>query len=326
MRRSDPPKSEAGAALLTVLLLVAVIAVLAGTALEKLRMATRLGGNAVALDQARAYSFAAETLAVSRISDLLARNPDRVSLAGGWSGKPIPLPIPGGVATATITDGGNCFNLNSLASEGPAGVYSAFPPAEQQFARLMRLIGAPTQSPEAVAAATADWIDSDTDAIEEGAEDGAYQGYRTANTLMSDPSELRAVKGVSPELYAKLRPWICTLPRAEASPINVNTLLPEQAPLISMVAAGTIPVEVARQALLRRPPQGYATTDAFLAGPAQSGATAGPGVKALTSVTTKWFALKVDVAIGGTQMEQSGLIDATQLPARLVSRQWGEPS
>ena len=64
MRRADR-SSERGAALLTVLLLVAVIAVLAGTALEKLRLSTRLGGNAVALDQARAYSFAAETLALT---------------------------------------------------------------------------------------------------------------------------------------------------------------------------------------------------------------------------------------------------------------------
>ncbi|PMZ86328.1 hypothetical protein, partial [Pseudomonas sp. FW305-42] len=62
--RAEVPRTERGAALLTVLLLVAVIAVLAGVALEKLRLATRLGGNAVALDQARAFSFAAETLAV----------------------------------------------------------------------------------------------------------------------------------------------------------------------------------------------------------------------------------------------------------------------
>ena len=50
---------ERGAALLTVLLLVAVIAVLAATALERLRVSTRLAGNAAALDQARGLAFAA---------------------------------------------------------------------------------------------------------------------------------------------------------------------------------------------------------------------------------------------------------------------------
>lgn len=45
------PRRERGAALLTVLLLVAVIAVLAGHALERMRLATRLGGNAIAMEQ-----------------------------------------------------------------------------------------------------------------------------------------------------------------------------------------------------------------------------------------------------------------------------------
>ncbi len=129
MRHADPiaPGGETGAALLTVLLLVALIAVIAGTALERLRLATQLGGNAVALDQARSYAFAAETLAITRISALLERNPTRVTLAGGWSGRPIPLPIPGGGASATITDGGNCFNLNGLVTETSRGVYAANP-------------------------------------------------------------------------------------------------------------------------------------------------------------------------------------------------------
>ena len=209
-RPNDVAPSERGAALLTVLLLVAVIAVLAGTALEKLRLATRLGGNAVALDQARAYSFAAETLAVVKVTDLLLKAEDRVTLQGGWSGKPIPLPIPNGTASATVVDGGNCFNLNSLVSETGPGVYGSFTPARVQFARLIRLVDPAARSPDAIAAAASDWIDSDTDAIQDGAEDSAYgggkQGYRTGNTLMSDPSELRAVAGVSRADYDKAPP------------------------------------------------------------------------------------------------------------------------
>ncbi|MEO9131769.1 MAG: type II secretory pathway protein, partial [Sphingomonas sp.] len=145
MHRADR-SSETGAALLTVLLLVAVIAVLAGTALEKLRLSTRLGSNAVAMDQARAYSFAAETLALTKVSDLLKANGTRVTLAGGWSGRPIPLPVPGGVATARLTDGGNCFNLNSLVVETAPNTYAAYTPARLQFARLIRLVGGPGAS------------------------------------------------------------------------------------------------------------------------------------------------------------------------------------
>src|ERR1700761_6750200 len=318
--------TERGAALLTVLLLVAVIAVLAGTALEKLRLSTKVGANAVALDQARAYSQAAEILAVTKVGALLARAPTKVTLAGGWSDKPFPLPIPGGIATARVSDGGNCFNLNSLVVRTGPDTYAAYSPARLQFARLIRLVGAPTSAPDAVAAATADWIDSDNAPVEQGAEDGSYTGYRPGDTLMADPSELRAVSGVTPEVYAKLRPWICTLPRAEPSRININTLLPEQAPLFAMLLPDTLSVEGARQLLLKRPPAGYSSTSAFWQLPALSAITAAPDAVAQTSVTTTWFALRVDVRLGDAELEDHGLIDATRLPARLATRQWGEPS
>ena len=319
----DRKPSERGAALLTVLLLVAIIAVLAGAALEKLRLSTRVGGNAVALDQARAFSFAAETLAVVKVSDLLARHPARVTLEGGWSGRPIPLPIPGGTADATVVDGGNCFNLNGLVTEVSPGVYASFTPARAQFARLIRLVDPQAASPDGIAAAAADWIDSDTYPLDGGAEDSAYSGYRTANTLMADPSELRAVRGVTRADYERLRPWLCALPVAAPSRINVNTLLPEQAPLIAMLLPGTLTVEGARQVLLRRPPAGFAATTAFWSQAALASGSA-QDAAAQTDVRTTWFSLKVDVTLRGVQLEQYGLIDATTLPARLVSRQWGE--
>ena len=61
--RFIPPQSERGAALLTVLLLVAVMAVITATALDRLRLSTRLAVNGAAMAQARAYSLAAEGIA-----------------------------------------------------------------------------------------------------------------------------------------------------------------------------------------------------------------------------------------------------------------------
>ena len=57
-RRKDNWGKEEGAALLTVLLLVAVISDLAMSALDKLTIATRLAGNMSAMDQSRAYAQA----------------------------------------------------------------------------------------------------------------------------------------------------------------------------------------------------------------------------------------------------------------------------
>ncbi|MEN2785143.1 type II secretion system minor pseudopilin GspK [Sphingomonas qilianensis] len=327
---ADHPPRERGAALLMVLLLVAVISVLAATALEKLRLSTRLAGNAAAIEQARAYGYAAETLAAARVTTMLGQAGKRVTLVGGWSGKPFGLPIPGGRATARVRDGGNCFNLNGLVRQAEAGTYIMNPGAQVQFSRLMRLVGVPASLTDGIADAATDWIDSDTAPLAAGAEDNAYTGaavpYRTANTLMADISELRAVAGVTPETYARLRPWLCALPVAKPAEINVNTLLPEQAPLFAMLLPDTLSVEAARQFLLKRPPQGFESTEAFWKLPAQSAITPSPDATAQTSVTTRWFALQVDVALGSTELEQHSMIDATILPARLVSRSWGEPS
>ena len=318
-----PAERERGAALLTVLLLVAVIAVMAGAMLEKLRLSTRLSANAAAGEQARAWAVGAEAMAMVRISSLLRRSPDRVTLAGDWSGRPLPLPLPGGgTAVARVTDGGNCFNLNGLVTDAGQGSYASYPIARAQFARLMRLLAIPGQVADQVAAGASDWIDTDDGQQAGGAEDARYTGqqvaYRTAGTLMADPSELRAVAGVTPELYAQLRPWICTLPVAKPAAINVNTLLPEQAPLLAMLAPDTVSVEAARQLIAKRPPQGWNNADAIWAG--SSVASAGGG----TAVTTRWFRLAVDVRMAGAELEERALIDATRLPVRLVARQWGE--
>ncbi|MBI0474480.1 general secretion pathway protein GspK [Sphingomonas sp. MA1305] len=326
MRRvaSDP---ERGAALLTVLMLVAVIAVMAAMALEHLRLSTRLAGNAADGEQARAYARAAEVLATTRVTDLLGQAGDRVTLAGGWSDRPIPLPLPGGgSAVARVRDGGNCFNLNSLVRAAGPGLYAEYFEQRVQFVRLMRLLGIPSQAGEGIAAAATDWIDSDQNPLPGGAEDAVYLGkeisYRTAGTLMADPSELRAVNGVTPDIYAKLRPWICTLPKAQPTTLNVNTLTPEQAPLVAMLFPDTLSVEAARSMIMRRPPAGFADATAFL------NLASGNGTVSTASgqfaVKTTWFALAIDVVQGQARIKERALIDATRLPARLVARQWGD--
>lgn len=320
---------ERGAALLTVLLLVAMVAVLAGTALERLRLTTRMAGNALAGEQARGFARAAEALATTKVTDMLGTSPNRVTLAGGWSNRPFGLPLPGGgLAVARVTDGGNCFNLNSLVGRTSPGVYASGQAALQhmQFVRLMQSIDVPTQSAERIAAATADWIDTDQDQQAGGAEDSVYLAqpipYRTAGTLMADPTELRAVDGVTPEIYARIRPWICTLPKAEMVSININTLMPEQAPLIAMLFPGTLSVAAARGMLLRRPPDGFKDISTFL-NLAGNGVSLGGGG---LGVTTTWFALAIDVRNGSAQLQEKAMIDASRLPARLVARQWGDES
>src|SRR3546814_8005854 len=110
-----------------------------------------------------------------------------------------------------------------------------------------------------------------------GAEDDTYARaaipYRTANRFVADASELRAMRGVTPAIYATLRPWICALPTSDLSPINVNTLRPDPAPLIAMLAPEQLPIGDARRPITARPLRGYASVEGFQ----NSGAIQGVG-------------------------------------------------
>lgn len=323
-------RGERGAALLTVLLLVAVMAVLSASALEKLKLSTRLAANAGSLDQARAFSVAAESIATGRISDLVNVDPARTTLAGGWNGRETRLPLPGGLATATVRDGGNCFNLNSVVDGGQEGQPLARRPlGVAQFTGLMTSIGIGAGEAARVAGALADWIDTDTVTGIDGAEDSAYADrpvpYKTANAMIADPSELRAVAGVTPELYEKLRPFVCALPVNDLSPINVNTLLPGQAPLFAMLAPDKLTLGRAAAMIAARPAEGYPSIFEFWRVPALGGLVVGPEVEQQTTVRTRWFSLALKVELGDTELTETALIDGGRTPARLVRRSWGEP-
>ncbi len=79
---NDPQSEERGAALLSVLLLVAVMAVIAATALDRLTVATRIAASAATIDQSRAFAMAAEQITLRRIADLKNRDPGKVTLGG----------------------------------------------------------------------------------------------------------------------------------------------------------------------------------------------------------------------------------------------------
>ncbi|MEG8222750.1 type II secretion system minor pseudopilin GspK [Sphingomonas sp. HH69] len=324
----DPRKpNERGAALLTVLLLVAVMSVVAATALERVALATRMTGNGGAIDQARAYADAGTQIARMRIGDLVAANPARITLAGGWMGTPQSIPVPGGIATARVTDGGNCFNVNSVVTGESEASLKVRPIGVSQFQALLQALGVDARQAQGAAAGLADWIDSDSVAQPGGAEDETYaqapRPYRAANRLMVDASELRAVNGITPAIYDLARPWVCALPVTDLSPININTLLPTQAPLFAMLLPGQLSVAQARQLLAQRPPDGYGSTVQFWAMPSLVGLSPETEVGAQVKLTTGFFEVDVSVNVGGTQLVERALIDARENPATIVRRSWG---
>lgn len=320
--------SERGAALLSVLLMVAVLAVIAATTLDRLSLSSKLSGNGNALAQARMFSYAAENIAAARIEDLVARDAAQTTLAGGWLNSEQVLPIPIGRATAKVSDAGNCFNLNSLVTDNE-GRYLASATGQDQMTSLMVVLGINENIARPIAAAAADWADSDLTQLPGGAEDDAYRAaakpYLAANRLYAHPSELRAVRGVTPAVYAKLRGWICALPEATLSPLNVNTLLPEQAPLLAMLfPPGRLSPAAARSHLAKRPASGYGSLIRFWEAPELAALGAAPLVQGQVKLTSKYFLLDSEVSLGELSLQGEAMIVASPAPARVIWRSWGE--
>jgi general secretion pathway protein K len=313
-------------ALLTVLLLVAVMSVIAVAVLDDVRFSVRRTTNAETQAQAQWYASGAEALARRQVARLMRLSPSRTPLEPDWNGRRFAFPIEGGTLTGVVTDGQACFNLNSVV-EGFGEDLTARPLGAAQFLSLGRAVGVPDSRMRAISDALTDWLDADTIARPLGAEDGAYAGlaspYRTGGVMLAEVSELRAVKGVDADTYRRLRPFVCALPTSALSPINVNTLSEANAPLIAMLTGGAVQGAAARQVILRRPANGWADPAAFWAQPVFAGAPVPEEVQGQTTVLTRFFNLRVDVDYGGGRAVRTALIEA--LPdggVRTVIQRW----
>ena len=322
------PHSERGAALLAVLVLVVIMAAIAAGAFERLRLSTAMAMNGAALDQARGYALGVEDLLALRIDDLAGADAYVTTLAGDWNGTARQIPLPGeGLAVGTVRDGGNCFNLNSLVQGEATTSLVQRPAAIEQFVSLMAVLGLPEPAARRVAGSTADWIDSDDRPSPPGGEDSAYSGsepaYRTGNTLLADPSELRAIAGVTPEIYRALRPYVCALPVADMSPINVNTLLPRDAPLLAMFAPAKARPDRVRGLISSRPKGGWRNTYDFWRSAEQAGLETNADPMSQLQLKTYWFTIDLSVRYADSEMEEWALVDARLAPAKVVARRWG---
>lgn len=311
--------SERGTALLTVLLLVAVMATIAATLLDRVGLATRLAGNARDAGQARAWLATAEAIGLARVEDLLAERGERLTLVGNWLGVERGITLPdGGLVRAAVFDGGNCFNLNALVRRVDGKVLAARPDGQVEMIALLGALGIDSSSAARMAAAATDYIDDDDIPQPGGVERGGYPaGALPANRMMAEPSELRFVPGVTPALWQRVAPWLCALPVVGASPVNINTLRPEDAPLLVMLSRGAIDTGRARAKILARPTAGYVSASELVAA-GESGT--GPGT------TSRFFKLeaRVEGARGATgEFEMTSLIEATARGSRVIARQWG---
>lgn len=318
-------RGEQGAALLTVLMLVAVIATVSAGVLDRLTIATRLAGNAQIATQGRHWLGFAEQLASVRLEDLAAADAAR-TMTGPWLNSVRTIALPdGGQIEAEVRDGGNCFNLNSLV-RGESGLLVADARMVEQFASLLMLLGTDEGAARTIAAGAADWIDSDDLALPGGAEASSYGGaaWKPANATMADVGELVAVNGMNNDIYSVARPFLCALPENGPSRINPNTLLPEQAALVAMLAPDRLGPGQIRSALAARPATGFDSSIAFWKAALPSGSDIPAEAAEQIRLKSRWFSLRMQVRAQGQELAATSLIDLAGPRARVVARRIGE--
>lgn len=334
MTRAGTMKRQRGAALLIVLLMVATLSFIALAATERTTLAAARSLNERIRSESLWYAFGAETLALAALEAAHDARDGRMSLDDPWASEPLTVPIDQGVAQLQFADDTACFNVNSLAARddlatisGPSasggalqgslqgGVEGAAPIDE--FTALARNLGLSEFEAAAYAEVIADWIDADTSRRPQGAEDSHYGGlpspYRTGNAPLASLSELRAMKGVTREVYAALKPYLCVHPRDARSKINVNMLRERDAPVLAAVlesyAGGrTVSVQTATDIIAARPPGGYETPAAFFAEPAVQalGAVVLPGER--FDVTSEYLRARVEIVYDTALFEMTAHI------------------
>lgn len=315
---------EQGVALLTVLLLVAVMAAIAVGVLDDIRFGIRRTFNAAAAAQGQYFALGAEELARSRISRLLERDPARTSLEGGWNGRPIVFPIDGGQITARVNDGTGCFNLNSVVTAGGGEPFVRREEGVRQFAALLTALDIPNAP--ALASALAEWIDSN-DVGAPGTEDDGYLRdalpHRTASAPLAEVSELRAVHGFTAPVYGAIRPYVCALPTTDLSPVNINTLPVERAVVLSALTEGEVSPGAARAVLAGRPADGWRDIAAFWSNPAFASMAAVAPVRGQVDLRSRYFNLDADVEFAEGQVTLSSLFETPRSgDIRLAARRW----
>lgn len=224
---------QSGVALITAMLVMAIVSVAAAAMISRQHFDLRRTENILRSDQAYQFALGGEhwakgILVKDHQTDTKTSNPYD-GLDEDWAQPLPPTPVEGGQIAGQIFDLQARFNINNLESAipPPIGAGGTPPPGKplfkDYFVRVLDNLGLNQALPDLFI----DWIDKDINAtFPNGAEDIDYLNldipYRTANAYFFDPSEIRLIKGVDSKTYQALLPLLTALPENNL-PINVNT-------------------------------------------------------------------------------------------------------
>ncbi|MCE9680137.1 type II secretion system minor pseudopilin GspK [Shewanella sp. AS1] len=328
---SNLPRKQRGVALIVVLMIVAMIAVIATNINSRNQISVRRTINLAQYDQAYWYAISAEELAKKVLEqDLKDADDGKIHRQQYWAQANVVFPAEQGEIGGRISDMQACFNLNSLSmksSEVENGQPKLSLPA-QQFKGLLVALGMDDFSAERLTHTLKDYLDEDTVTSPFGAEDAEYESrtiaYRAANTIMNHRSELRAVMGVSQEVYLKLTPYICAIPGNDRQVLNVNTIEIEQAALLAGMLDNKISVGEAESIINQRPPDGYDSIDEFWENSSISSLKSEQKLASSFSLKSNYFLLEAAARVDSATFRLESVLRVVgKTKLEVLTRQYG---
>ncbi|MBA5762871.1 type II secretion system minor pseudopilin GspK [Vibrio sp. 404] len=320
---------QRGVALLVVLLLLAMMTAVAATMSERLFGQFKRSANQINYQQAYWYSIGAEALAIEGIEQSYKDN-DTINLSQPWALEEQNFPLDYGTLTGRLVDRQACFNLNALVEVKAGSNGQNAPYLVTVLQDLLSALDVDDYVTEIVAHSAWEFVDTNTTVNSvTGVEDSTYEAmspdYMTANSVLADESEFRAINQVSGEVMAQVRPFLCAIPTSEFR-LNINTVMPEQAALISAMFGNQLSVSDAQQLLEDRPFEGWSSVDQFLSESplAALNDAIKKQVKAYLSVDSAYFELDAQVVVGESRVRiRSLLFSANRETATVISRRFG---
>ncbi len=305
------PARQRGIAALTAILVVAIATMLAVELIDEQNLNFRRTENLLLRDQAQQIALGLELLARQILEKDYEDDPNKDSLDEAWATE-YSFPFEGGTVIGRLEDFQGRFNLNSLLNDDGSHNDRAI----ERFRRLVNIAARDLDGEpvivDSVVDSVVDWIDPDQLPELGGAEDGIYTSrnppYRTANFWFTTPSELRAVNGVTPELYVRLHDLVSALPpsgpqSASARRININTAKPE----LLQALGPDVTEAVASGWMETRDAQGFDSVEEFwkIAAPQLQPHTIPDDLE----VGSRYFGLSVTVSIGTTRLAMYSLLE-----------------
>lgn len=331
-------KPQQGVALITVMLIVALAAIIAAQMTTRLQMQMQRSVNVSFNQQAYWYALGAEAF-TKRILIASFKDEEEVThLDQIWASEATTYPVDFGEISGEISDLRACLNLNALitpaenADENKNGdtASKTKPPARQAFEKLLEALaidGISSFEAESMADALTDWLDADGYITgTAGAEDDDYASrefpHLAANNLLASVTELRVIEHFSPVVIEALKPYVCVLEQNNEHKININTLDSENPELLQALLGSTL--DEANEVLSARKEEGFETIEEFYNLPELSKIQLSEDQKKQFVVDSEYFKLKASASFNDSYFTLNSVLKvADNQQIHVISRTIG---